>query len=157
MRAAMTLGPVARRTAMLDPARITQAMLQLAQNAVTHGGGRIEMGSAAVADTVELWVRDHGPGVADEAKSQVFERFQRGTEAQVRSGSGLGLHIVQVITRAHHGAVRVEDAPGGGALFILSVPAPPAVQPPQDLAGDVVIPPRPPLPHDNETSSPGGR
>ncbi|WP_175988272.1 sensor histidine kinase [Microbacterium tenebrionis] len=153
----VTLGPVAGRTAMLDPARITQAMLQLAQNAVTHGGGRIALGSAAVADTVELWVRDHGPGVADEAKSQVFERFQRGTEAQVRSGSGLGLHIVQVITRAHHGAVRVEDAPGGGALFILSVPAPPAVLPPQDLAGDVVIPPRPPLPHDNETSSAGGR
>lgn len=108
-------------TAVLDAPRVTQAMLQLAQNAVTHGGGRLEIGGRAEPGQVVLWVRDFGPGVAPEDRDRVFERFERGTGAS-RPGSGLGLNIVQVIARAHDGTVDVRDADGGGALFTVRIP-----------------------------------
>lgn len=120
--AAVSTGPVAQVVVALDPARVTQAMLQLAQNAVTHGGGRMVLSSAVVGGAVEFAVRDFGPGIPDDAKIRVFERFARGVGADGRSGSGLGLNIVQVIARAHGGSARVVDAPGGGALFLLSLP-----------------------------------
>ncbi|MGO3233062.1 MAG: sensor histidine kinase [Microbacterium sp.] len=144
--AEVELGTVAEGTAALDAARITQAMLQLAQNAVTHGDGALEMGSRMVDESIEFWVRDAGPGVPDDAKQRIFERFQRGADAAARSGSGLGLHIVQVIARAHHGTAHVEDAEGGGALFVLRVPHRDAPASHTDDLDDVVIPPRPPMP-----------
>lgn len=116
----VSAGPAVDVVTALDPGRITQAMLQLTQNAVTHGGGRIEIGSRVAGDMLELTVRDHGPGVPDAEKSGVFERFRR--LSTDRAGSGLGLSIVQVIARAHGGAARVEDAPGGGAIFVVAVP-----------------------------------
>ncbi|MGM7665641.1 HAMP domain-containing sensor histidine kinase [Microbacterium sp. A93] len=138
----VSIGPVADSVASLDPARMTQAMLQLSQNAVTHGGGRVEIGSRSDGERIEFWVRDFGPGVPDNAKQQVFERFRRGTDTLDHTGSGLGLHIVQVIARAHGGSAEVRDAPGGGALFVLSVPQIAATP----VSEDPVIPPRPPLP-----------
>lgn len=120
--AEVTRGPRAHVVASLDAARITQALLQLAQNAVTHGGGQLEIGSKADADMIHMWVRDNGPGVPDEQKPHVFERFHRGSHATQHTGSGLGLNIVDVIARAHGGSVSVEDAEGGGARFIVRVP-----------------------------------
>jgi len=157
--ATVELGPVAEAVAIVDAARITQAMLQLAQNAVTHGGGSVSIGSDLAGDKLELWVRDHGAGVPDEVKPHIFERFHRGSAASERSGSGLGLHIVQVIARAHQGSARVEDAPGGGACFVLSVPRAPAREHSERAPGELQIPPRPPLPAHahSETSAEGGR
>lgn len=120
--ARVTLGEVATGVAQLDPARITQAMLQLAQNAVTHGGGRLEIGSRVNGTLLQMWVRDKGPGVPEDAKTRIFERFARGAGSEGRSGSGLGLNIVQVIARAHGGDVSVTDASGGGAEFTITVP-----------------------------------
>ncbi|MBP1324900.1 signal transduction histidine kinase [Leucobacter exalbidus] len=120
--ATVQLGEVAEVVALLDSARITQAMLQLAQNAVTHGGGAIEIGSRCDARTLHLWVRDHGPGIDDASKTLIFERFARGAGAGNRAGSGLGLNIVQVIARAHSGEVEVSDAADGGAIFTITVP-----------------------------------
>lgn len=149
----VSTGPVADVVARLDPGRITQAMLQLAQNGVTHGGGRIDIGSRAVDGSLELWVRDHGPGVADADKTAVFDRFHRGDSAH--AGSGLGLNIVQVIARAHGGSARVEDAPDGGALFVIAVPL--AEAPVVGPQGDIVIPPKPPLPATADTTLAGTR
>lgn len=115
-------GDVAHVVAVLDPARITQALLQLAQNAVTHGGGRLEIGSDADEEAIGFWVRDFGPGVPDADKETIFDRFHRGAGADVHSGSGLGLNIGRLIARAHGGTLHVEDAPGGGARFVLRVP-----------------------------------
>lgn len=137
--AEVATGSVADVVARLDAARVTQAMLQLVQNAVTHGDGRIDIGSRLKDDMLEFWVRDHGRGVPDADKTIVFERFHRGDDDP--AGSGLGLNIVQVIARAHGGGARVEDAAGGGALFLLAVPATGA-----GAAIDTTIPPKPPLP-----------
>lgn len=94
-------------------------------------------------------MRDYGPGVPDDAKDAVFERFHRGSDAT--RGSGLGLNIVQVIARAHGGSARVVDAyDGPGAVFILTLPLGGAAVP-ADVTADaapapLVIPPQPPLP-----------
>lgn len=136
-------GEVAEIVTSLDPARTTQAVLQLAQNAVSHGGGRMVLSSRVAGDSLELSVRDFGSGVPDAAKARVFERFHRGADAANRPGSGLGLNIVHLIARAHGGTARVEDAEGGGAQFVISFPI---VQAKATARGELMIPPRPPLP-----------
>ncbi len=119
----LVLGPVAEADAELDAARITQAVLQLVQNAVTHGGGEVDLSSRLVGDDLQIVVRDHGAGIPDADKARIFERFQRlqrggrGTD-----GSGLGLTIVQLIAEQHGGEITVADAVGGGSRFVLSVP-----------------------------------
>lgn len=140
VRAGQTVDVVAA----LDPERVTQALLQLAQNAVSHGRGHVEIGSRLAGSTLELWVRDHGPGVPVAERERVFDRFYRGEEGrEASSGSGLGLNIVQVIARAHGGTSRVEDADGGGALFVIALPLRRPVAPPMPASD---IPPRPPAP-----------
>jgi two-component system OmpR family sensor kinase len=119
----------ARGRAELDEQRVTQALLQLAQNAVKHTGpgDTVELGSADGPDgTLHLWVRDTGPGVADQDKEAVFRRFARGREAVSDEGVGLGLSIVSAIAAAHGGTAHVEDGvPAPGARFVLTLPRTP--------------------------------
>jgi len=109
--------------AVLDPQRITQAVMQLVRNAVAHtpAGTVIEIGSAIAGSSVEFLVADHGPGIAPQFRKRVFERFAR-LDARRTSGTGLGLSIVAAICAAHDGSVRLTDRPGGGAAFCLSIP-----------------------------------
>jgi len=108
----------------VDGAKLTQAMLQLAANAASHGarGGTVEIGSAVDSGRLLLWVRDDGPGISLEEQHHVFERFRRGASGRGVAGSGLGLAIVAAIADAHGGSVRVDSAPGSGATFTLDLP-----------------------------------
>lgn len=110
-----------------DAQRLTQAMLQLSENAVRHTspGSRISIGSALVDGSVRLWVTDTGSGVAAEDRERIFERFVRGRAGRRRGeGSGLGLSIVGAIADAHGGTVEVESPPGAGATFTIVIPGP---------------------------------
>lgn len=115
----------------LDPQRVTQAMLQLCDNAAGHTapGDRIAVGSATVDGTLTLWVRDTGPGVPAEDRERIFERFARSAQPSAQAGSGdrpglgLGLAIVSAIARAHGGTVTVEEASPPGARFTITLPA----------------------------------
>lgn len=120
--ATVRLGSTARVVAMVDVERITQAMLQLVQNAVTHAGGDVTVASRRAGDHVELVVQDVGPGVPDAHKEAVFERFRRVETGRGREGSGLGLSIVRRIAEAHGGTARVDDAVEGGAAFVVALP-----------------------------------
>lgn len=106
-----------------DGQRLTQALVQLAANAVrfTGDGDPIGIGSALVDGQVQLTVRDRGPGVPDELKTAIFDRFTRGDERG--NGTGLGLAIVASIAGAHGGTAYVADTPGGGATFVVAFPA----------------------------------
>jgi two-component system, OmpR family, sensor kinase len=110
-----------------DPQRITQALVQLAKNAVqhTHEGDEVAIGSAVGADHVMWWVRDTGPGVQRADAARIFDRFQRGHQAPGHDGSGLGLSIVRAIAQAHGGEVFVRSEPERGATFCLVLPPQP--------------------------------
>lgn len=115
----------AEGNARLDPQRITQALLQLATNAVRHTGpdDEIALGSRTRAGAVDLWVRDSGCGVPPEDRERIFARFQRGSAVRSEEGSGLGLSIVTAIAAAHGGSVALSSVPGRGATFTFTVPA----------------------------------
>ncbi|WP_246159608.1 sensor histidine kinase [Nocardioides antri] len=108
----------------MDRQRITQAVLQLADNAVKHtrDGDEIAIGAALSAGHVTIWVRDSGPGVPPGDRELIFERFGRGAVRENDEGFGLGLSIVRAIAAGHGGTAHVEDAPCGGARFVLSLP-----------------------------------
>lgn len=111
---------VARGTHPLDAQRLQQALLQLAHNAVRHtqDGDEIGIGSRRHEGSVELWVRDTGPGVPQELRDSVFDRFVQGGTSD---GFGLGLSIVSAIAHAHGGEVRLDEGTTG-ATFRLVVP-----------------------------------
>jgi signal transduction histidine kinase len=106
-----------------DQQRLTQALLQLADNAVKHTapGDTVAIGSAATGSEVRVWVRDTGPGVPPEDRTLIFERFGRSAVPPGDEGFGLGLSIVGAIVRAHGGTVAVEDAEPG-ARFVITLP-----------------------------------
>ena len=70
----------------------------------------------------EITVRDHGPGIAEDERERVFDRFYRADGARTMPGSGLGLAIVRQVVTEHGGTVDVEAAPGGGALVRVRLP-----------------------------------
>lgn len=110
-----------------DRQRLTQALMQLADNAVNHTqeGQLIALGSALADGEVRFWVRDSGPGIANEDRERIFERFSRGRNTRRTSsdGAGLGLAIVRAIAEAHRGRLEVESPVGQGAKFVLFIPA----------------------------------
>jgi signal transduction histidine kinase len=96
---------------------ITDAVRNLVENAVVHSPPGAEV-TVAVHGDGRISVTDHGPGVAQEDRGRIFERFWRGAGAR-SPGAGLGLSIVAEIMKAHGGRVTVEDASVGGAVFTL--------------------------------------
>ncbi|MCX6463756.1 MAG: HAMP domain-containing sensor histidine kinase [Pseudonocardiales bacterium] len=119
------LETVARVDAHLDPQRLTQAVVALADNAVryTAPGTRVALGSQLAGGQLRFWVADSGPGIGDADRDRIFERFARGSSAGPRSeGAGLGLAIVRAIAVAHGGRVLLDSVPGRGATFTLVVP-----------------------------------
>ena len=107
-----------------DRQRLTEALLQLAENAVNHGGGDgpISLGSSIENDTARLWVRDSGSGIPPDEQPEIFERFRRGAAATRTPGSGLGLPIVKAIAEAHGGRVELASELGRGSTFTIVIP-----------------------------------
>lgn len=124
--------------AEVSPTRITQAWLQLADNAAKYSpaGSTIRIGSSSYRGAVEFWVADEGPGIPDESRERIFERFGRADTGRGIAGSGLGLPIVAAIARAHGGHVSLETS-SAGSRFGIVVPVEsddPAPPPPADPA-----------------------
>jgi len=107
----------------LDPDKLDQILANLVDNAIRHGAGTVTIAIAPAGDEplsgLTLTVSDHGEGVAEEIRNLVFRRFWR---AGRRGGTGLGLYIVKGLVEAHGGEVAAADAPGGGALFRVTLP-----------------------------------
>ncbi|MCW2801399.1 MAG: two-component sensor histidine kinase, partial [Aeromicrobium sp.] len=116
------LDGVARGSSMLDGQRITQAVLQLADNAARHTstGDEIGIGSRHHQGMLEFWVRDTGSGVDPTIRGDIFERFTRAEHTD--QGFGLGLSIVRAIAEAHGGEVVLDDT-DSGATFRLRIPS----------------------------------
>ena len=108
-----------------DPERLTQAMIELAQNAVKFSadGSTVEIGSALDDGQARLWVRDEGRGIDPADRERIFGRFSRSDSVRAVDGSGLGLAIVASIAHAHGGTVTVASELGSGSEFTLVLPA----------------------------------
>jgi len=116
---------VAEQVIHADGQRLTQALMQLASNAVRHtvGGDEIGVGSAVHGDRVRLWVRDTGEGIAPGDQLRIFDRFARGPAGRRGTeGAGLGLAIVRRIAEAHGGSVVLDSDLGRGATFTIDLP-----------------------------------
>jgi two-component system OmpR family sensor kinase len=115
-----------------DRQRITQAIMNLSQNAVTHtlDGDAVEIGSELRNGSVRVWVKDTGPGVPEHEQDRIFERFVRLDRAPSGEGAGLGLAITQAVAEAHGGRVELDSRPGNGARFTVIIPT----EPPQEVS-----------------------
>jgi signal transduction histidine kinase len=125
------LAKVAEGEVRIDRYRMTQAIVNLANNAVEHTqvGDKISIGSIVRQNTLSLWVQDTGEGIAETDREQIFERFARAAKSRRRSeGSGLGLAIVKAIVDAHRGQIALQSHLNFGSTFTLKIP----LQPPPD-------------------------
>lgn len=105
----------------MDDQRMTQAMVQLAANAVKFSpkGSMIGIG-ISVGREARLWVHDRGIGVSSERRTKIFERFGRADTTV--EGAGLGLPIVAAIAQSHGGRIDLESTPGKGSTFTIVIP-----------------------------------
>jgi two-component system OmpR family sensor kinase len=114
--------------ALIDAGHITQAWLQLADNAVKYStpGAPIiiatEMSQTGADSWLNLSVSDCGPGIPPEAQERIFERFSRLESSRATEGTGLGLSIVSAIAQAHGGTVLLSSAPGQESTFTIRIP-----------------------------------
>jgi signal transduction histidine kinase len=120
----LQIGPVPERAVLEgDRQRLTQALLNLLQNAAVHGCDTSTVGLDVVAE--QAWYRftvtDDGGGLPAGEEDLMFQPFRRGDVA--RPGTGLGLPIVCAVAEAHGGSAGVENHPGHGATFWMRVPA----------------------------------
>ncbi len=135
------LGQDAERIrAAADPARLSQALLNLAHNAVkySHRGGEVRLGWDPTSGGVRFWVADDGVGIPLTHRGRIFERFYKVDRARARAdhedgprdlggaSAGLGLAIVRHIAEAHGGACGLESEEGVGSTFWIEVPRAPA-------------------------------
>jgi two-component system, OmpR family, sensor kinase len=118
----------------LEPATVTgdaTRLRQVVDNLLTNAREHTPAGTPVSVDLrrddgrVVLSVADHGPGLSEEQAARVFERFYRADTSRARAsgGAGLGLSIVAAVTEAHGGTAEAKPTPGGGATFVITLPA----------------------------------
>ena len=106
-----------------DRIRLEQALGNLVDNSLRHGGGRVRLEAMQVDGVVELHVADEGSGFPPEFLEMAFERFSRPDAARAGGGAGLGLAIVRTIADAHGGETHAANRERGGADVWLVLPA----------------------------------
>lgn len=108
-----------------DPAALGRAVLNLMDNAAKwspeDGTVRIDLRPVG-EDLVELTVADSGPGIPEDERAKVFDRFYRAIQSRSMPGSGLGLAIVKQVIARHGGTIAVEESDDGGALMRVRLP-----------------------------------
>jgi len=123
--------PPRLRAATADRRRVEQILTNLAGNALkfTKPGGTVEIHGRFVGLVAVLIVRDDGPGIPDEDRGRIFERFHRMASHERITGTGLGLPIARDLARRMAGDLDVASVLGGGSSFVLVLPGPTPVEP----------------------------
>lgn len=105
-----------------DRLRLEQALGNMVENALMHGGGSVELAATVDDGRVRFSVRDKGPGFPPELLEHAFERFSRAGEPRSRGHAGLGLAIVDSVAKAHGGRAGAANRPQGGAEVWIELP-----------------------------------
>ena len=108
-----------------DGGRISQVLGILLDNGFSYvpAGGKIRLGVEEKEKYFRIYVEDNGPGISDENKEAVFQRFYRADSSRKdKQHFGLGLCIAKEIVTLHHGSIRIEDTKGGGTTFVVRLP-----------------------------------
>lgn len=115
-----------RSLVLADEGRLERVLVNLIDNADTHGGGATRVTVQRLGPAVRIGVEDNGPGVPEDERNRVFERFARGSNARAYGrydGSGLGLALAAENMQLQGGEIWVEEASGGGARFVVELEA----------------------------------
>ena len=118
--------PTARdAVAQADPARLRQVLLDLIENADKYspGGEAIRLVLRQTSDASLVDVIDQGIGIPETELNKVFERFQRGSNAPLKTGSGLGLSVVKLLVEGMGGRIEVQSRLGKGSCFTVVLPS----------------------------------
>jgi two-component system, OmpR family, phosphate regulon sensor histidine kinase PhoR len=112
-------------TAIGDPDRIEQVLLNLIDNAVKYspGGGEVTVSTLPAEGRARVEVADEGLGIPLAEHDSVFEKFYRGRSVEVPAGTGLGLYICRELVRRMGGTIGVRSRPGGGSTFYFELPS----------------------------------
>jgi signal transduction histidine kinase len=135
-------------TARVDEGALRQMLLNLLDNAVKYGpeGQAVTVGIDPVtSDRVRIWVQDQGPGVPPSERERIWDQFWRLERDRGSSvaGTGIGLSVVRELATLHRGRAYVEPAPGGGARFVIELPAattPPGGRPATNAGATAGVP-----------------
>jgi signal transduction histidine kinase len=105
--------------------QLARVLSNVVDNAARHADSGVEISVFNDGDTVRVVVDDDGLGIHPADRERVFERFTRLDDGRARhdGGSGLGLAVVRSILTSHHGTIRIDDSPLGGARFVAELPA----------------------------------
>ncbi|MFI7061464.1 ATP-binding protein [Kribbella sp. NPDC050124] len=123
-REVTTVAPEAEGlTLQADKRRLERVIANLVENAEDHAGGCKGVSVEAGGLGVIIAVDDAGPGIPAADRDRIFERFGRGETSNRSRGVGLGLAIVARHVQWHHGTIHVTERPGGGARFVVELPA----------------------------------
>ncbi|HET6182562.1 MAG TPA: PAS domain S-box protein [Acetobacteraceae bacterium] len=118
----------AAQDAMIDKVQIQQVLLNLTRNAVEAMEGQsaraLRIATRREGDMVEISIADTGPGLPEQVRARLFQPFV----TTKQGGMGVGLSVCRTIIEGHGGELRAEDAPGGGTVFRMSVPAAPETE-----------------------------
>ncbi|HYU58457.1 MAG TPA: ATP-binding protein, partial [Actinomycetota bacterium] len=109
----------------LDVVQFDQVLTNLLENAVkfSPSGTAIEVTASRFRDGVQVRVVDHGEGIPEPEREQVFEPFYRRDADRAAPGSGLGLAIARAVVSVHEGRIWAEGTPAGGTTIVLELPA----------------------------------
>lgn len=107
---------------LIDPHRIQRVLANLMDNAIKYSpGSKIYLQLIEETDSFKIRLKDNGPGIPQNERQKVFERFYRGDESRSTNGSGLGLSLARAYVESHKGSLELENS-STGASFLISLP-----------------------------------
>ena len=111
---------------LADPVLLQRVVVNLLANAARYApdGTHVRVAASAFAGGVELRVADHGPGIPEDRRDEVFEPFQRLGDTDNETGLGLGLALARGFTEGMGGTIEVDDTPGGGLTVVVRLRSP---------------------------------
>jgi signal transduction histidine kinase len=109
----------------IDEDMIRRVLINLVENACKFSPqkGKISVGAKLNGEFITMWVDDQGPGIPEESRERIFEKFSRLDEKSPVKGLGLGLAFCRIASQAHGGKIWVENLPRGGSRFLCQLPA----------------------------------